>query len=67
MALSGGEDYELLFTASEEIIDRVKGVISCPVTVIGEVVPGETGKVILLDSEGNRVSLPEKGWEHFSK
>ncbi len=67
MALSGGEDYELLFTASEGIIDRVKGATSCPVSVIGEIVPGEAGEIILLDAEGNRVSLAEKGWEHFSK
>ena len=67
MALSGGEDYELLFTASEGIIDKVKGAISCPVTVIGEIVPGETGEITLLDDKGNCVILPEKGWEHFSK
>jgi len=67
MALAGGEDYELLFTASDDTVNRVKAATSCPVTVIGEIVPDETGEIVLLDAEGNRISLPEKGWEHFSK
>ncbi len=65
LALSGGEDYELLFTAGAGIIDKVKAAVSAPVTVIGEVIAGKTGEVTLVDGKGNPLSLPEAGWEHF--
>ncbi len=64
-ALSGGEDYELLFTASTEVIKRVKAAASCPVTVIGEITSDTPGKVTVVDSMGNPISLPKAGWEHF--
>lgn len=63
LALSGGEDYELLFTASAEVIDRAKRVASCPVTVIGEIVAAK--KITLVDSQGNPFNLNKAGWEHF--
>jgi thiamine-monophosphate kinase len=64
MALAGGEDYELLFTAKAEVIDKVKQSIACPVTVIGDIIAGEEG-VILVDSQGDPVNLVQRGWEHF--
>jgi thiamine-monophosphate kinase len=66
LALSGGEDYELLFTASAQSIDKVKTALTCPVTVIGEIVADKTGKVILVDSKGNPFHLQKAGWEHFN-
>ncbi len=66
LALSGGEDYELLFTASAEVIDRVKEAVSCPVTVIGEVMAEKAGEITLVDGKGNLVNLLKTGWEHFS-
>jgi len=65
LALSGGEDYELLFTGSAEVIDRVKRAASCPITVIGEIIAGKAGEVTLIDSKGNPFELPKTGWEHF--
>jgi len=65
LALSGGEDYELLFTASAEVIDKVKSAASCPVTVIGEIVADNIGKVALVDINGNLIDLHKAGWEHF--
>jgi thiamine-monophosphate kinase len=65
LALSGGEDYELLFTASDEVINKVKEAISCPVTVIGEMVTNKLNKVTLIDKKGNPVNLNRAGWEHF--
>ncbi len=65
LALSGGEDYELLFTASTEVIDTVKKVISCPVAVIGEIVADKKGEVNLVDINGNPFNLRKAGWEHF--
>ena len=66
LALAGGEDYELLFTASAGIIAGLKEALSIPVTVIGEIVPDEAGKVSVVDAEGKPLSLPGTGWEHFS-
>ena len=66
LALSGGEDYELLFTASAEIMDKVKNLASCPVTVIGEVVADNVGEVILIDREGRSLDWQDRGWEHLS-
>ena len=64
MALSGGEDYELLFTGDADVINRIRKVASCPITVIGEVVV-DKGGVALLDSKGNPFNLNRAGWDHF--
>lgn len=65
LALSGGEDYELLFTATSEVISRVKKAAACPITVIGEITAANIGEVKLVDSRGNPVSPAKRGWEHF--
>lgn len=65
LALSGGEDYELLFTGSAEAIARVKKVASCPITVIGEITAGKAGEVTLVDSKGSVFNVAKAGWEHF--
>ena len=67
LALSGGEDYELLFTGSAEVIDNVKRAASCPVTVIGEIIADKAGKVALIDKKGNFFDLGKAGWEHFTR
>jgi thiamine-monophosphate kinase len=64
LALSGGEDYELLFTAGAEVIDRVKGAAACPITAIGEIVAGEG--VTVVDRQGNPIDVGKAGWEHFT-
>jgi len=66
LALSGGEDYELLFTASAEVIDKVRMAAACPITVIGEITTEKPGKVTLVDSKGNPFNLHKAGWEHFA-
>jgi thiamine-monophosphate kinase len=65
LALSGGEDYELLFTTSNQIISRLKKTMPCPITVIGEITQGKPGQVILTDADGNIVPWQKAGWEHF--
>ncbi len=67
MALGGGEDYELLFTANEKVIEKMKKRTNTPITVIGEITEGETGEVSLLDNAGNMVKPPQVGWEHFGR
>jgi len=66
LALAGGEDYELLFTADSKTIDKIKTAISCPVTIIGEIVAGKIGEITLIDREGKLFNLPKGGWEHFT-
>ena len=66
LALSGGEDYQLLFTASAEVINKVKGTISCPITVIGEIAANKLNKVSLVDRKGNPFNIGKAGWEHFA-
>ncbi|HVY97946.1 MAG TPA: thiamine-phosphate kinase [Dongiaceae bacterium] len=55
--LAGGDDYELLFTASAWRPEW-KGV-----TEIGEVVAGEGVRV--LDRDGGEIALARRGWQHF--
>lgn len=69
-ALHGGEDYELLFTASQKmpIPRRIAGV---PITCMGEMRAGKsrTPRVQLVEVvEGREYSrpLPPGGWEHFT-
>ena len=70
MALHGGEDYELLFTAPDEakIPRRIAGV---PITAIGRVVKMRQGgtRVTLKHQAGSSLGsepLEPHGWEHFS-
>ncbi len=64
LALHGGEDYELLFTArpGKRVPSRVAGVA---VSLIGHVTRGR--KVFLRGGDGVRRELPARGWEHFRK
>ncbi len=64
MALAGGEDYELLFTAKAKVIDKVKQSAACPITVIGEILAGNKG-VTVVDSRGKPLKFTRRGWEHF--
>ncbi|MBE0430385.1 MAG: thiamine-phosphate kinase [Dehalococcoidia bacterium] len=66
LALSGGEDYELLFTADEATLARVNQALNCPVAVIGEIRAEESVKrVTVVDSRGDAISYRKGGWEHF--
>jgi len=68
LALYGGEDYELLFTASKTVIAQVKRVLNYPVTVIGETVEEALpNRVSLVDGKGNVIPYKKGGWEHFKR
>lgn len=69
MALHGGEDYELLFTApqSAKLPAKIAGV---KVTAIGRVLPARAGRprVSLLTEKNSKMAsapLESHGWEHF--
>ena len=65
LALTGGEDYELIFTAPQKIVNVIKRELACPVTAVGEIVKGKSVEV--LDEDGNEFSWQSAGWDHFAK
>ena len=64
LALAGGEEYELLFTASADVISRARRSIDVRVSVIGEVVEGPPG-VTVMNEHGDPLPLGTGGWDHF--
>ncbi|HFB06872.1 MAG TPA: thiamine-phosphate kinase, partial [Chloroflexi bacterium] len=66
LALCGGEDYELLFTADEATIAQARQALNCPVTVIGDITEEKLPtRVAVVDSKGNIIPYKRGGWEHF--
>ncbi len=66
LALSGGEDYELLFTADDATISRTKQALECPVTIIGSITKEKLPKrVTVVDSKEKTIRYKKGGWEHF--
>ena len=63
-ALTGGEDYVLLFTAPKDKMERVVDRIPAA-AVIGEIVDGEPGRVTVLDEHGEDVTPSRAGWDHY--
>ena len=67
MALGGGEDYQLLFTAPETVMESVMSDLASPATVIGNILEGPAGEVAVVDSvSGEPVAIPQRGWDHFA-
>ncbi|MBT4515039.1 MAG: hypothetical protein HOC77_08130, partial [Chloroflexi bacterium] len=66
IALAGGEDYELLFTAPEAVMAAIAPSLDVPVSVIGEVVEGEPGSVTVTDERGRPIKLTDGGWDHLN-
>ena len=58
LAVGGGEDYELLFTAPADIEDLV----DFPIYRIGEIVPGN---LLIWRENGNAVDFDVQGFNHF--
>lgn len=62
LAVSGGEDYELLFTSNSFPLDEYNGAHDIKVSCIGEITE-EDRKVI--DSSGGKTPLKSEGYQHF--
>ena len=64
--LSGGDDYELCFTAPvarhDEILD-IAARLELPLTAIGTVVTGRG--CLVLDTAGNPINMESSGYDHF--
>jgi thiamine-monophosphate kinase len=63
-ALSGGEDYELLFTVDPKDLEKVKYMPD--IYIAGEITPAEDG-VKLHTKGGNIHPIQAQGWKHFGK
>ena len=66
LALYGGEDYVLLFTAYPDIMDVAMGELSPGAAVVGEITEGRPGVVSVRDNAGNTVERGGAGWDHFA-
>ena len=62
-ALSGGEDYELLFTISQEDYDKL--VLNEQISVIGYMTEQEKGSKIITKG-GNTFDITAQGWNAFA-
>jgi len=63
---AGGDDYELLFTASENAAAAIAGLstrLGLPIAPIGRIEPG--AGVRLVDADGRPVAVAAAGWRHF--
>lgn len=63
-ALSGGEDYELLFTARQEDYDKIR--LTEKISVIGYMTESSEGKHIIT-RKGSKHELTAQGWLAFGK
>lgn len=61
-ALSGGEDYELLFTISQNDYEKIKQ--SDQISVVGYMTTADEGKYIITRG-GNKHELVAQGWNHM--
>ena len=62
-ALSGGEDYELLFTIPSADYDKIKDVTG--ISVIGHITSSAKGKV-MITPDAKEVPLTAQGWDALS-
>jgi thiamine-monophosphate kinase len=72
-ALTGGDDYEILFTAPPAASDRI-GELSrsfgVPITPLGRMTAlsgADQPRVVVLDNLGRPLHFASEGWTHFSR
>ncbi len=71
MAMRGGEDYELLFTAPPEAFTQIAataGAVGMPITAIGQIEAAALAgpELWLEQGSGSRRLLTPGAWDHFS-
>jgi thiamine-monophosphate kinase len=67
--LSGGDDYELVFTAPaarHAEIDALAGKLGLPLTCLGKIETGRPGQLTVFDDAGRPVEIIQRGFDHFS-
>jgi thiamine-monophosphate kinase len=69
--LTGGDDYEILFTAPPEAINELAELsrtLDVPITTIGRMRSpsiGAQGQITVLDESGQPLIFDRSGWTHF--
>lgn len=66
--ITGGDDYELLFSAPADRRDEIAALATrtgVPITEIGRLSAGEAGRVEVLRDGGVPLALSSRGWTHF--
>lgn len=66
--LSGGDDYELLFTAaaeSDHVVNNLAAQLNLPLTRIGEIQSGTPGELVLYADDGTIITPLYRGFDHF--
>jgi len=69
--LTGGDDYEILFTARPEAADELRELsqaLQIPITAIGRMASppvGKGGRITVLDESGKILNVDRAGWTHF--
>jgi len=67
--LTGGDDYELCFTAPlarHQAIAAIAARLELPLWCIGEMAAGRPGEVAVLDPDGQPVEFAQRGFDHFA-
>lgn len=67
--LSGGDDYELAFTAPASRhadIEALSATFQLVLTCIGTIVAGAPGEIELTDAAGRPVEIGPRGYDHFA-
>jgi thiamine-monophosphate kinase len=59
-ALSGGEDYELLFTVKQDDYEKIKDIAG--ITIIGHMTPPSEGKH-MITPDGKSIPITAQGWD----
>ena len=65
LALYGGEDYVLLFTAEPQVMSAVMDLLPDDAAVIGEITDGPAGTVNVWGPDGSPHLRGGAGWDHF--
>jgi len=69
--LTGGDDYELCFTAPKKNRDAIVHLgrdLQIPLSIIGKIEKQKTPKseLVVIDSNNNHIVLEKKGYDHFA-
>ena len=67
LALNGGEDYLLLFTAPEGVMREVIPALPDGAGVLGEICNGQPGQITLVEADGQQTAISRAGWDHFNQ
>ncbi len=66
LALSGGEDYELIIVGPRDRIEAASALLDTPLVHVGAMTDDAQHGVRVLDADGREVSFEHSGWDHLA-